>query len=1222
MSDLEDELGGVKAELARKSEEAMSLHTRQMEAAAHQKASTPLAGTAEAQAAQKAEWQLQTPLAHVLLDQGSPASAVPPGSCVTFNPAWDLESDSPAGSPSALRSSQKMISLHSATPRGTSNLLHPMILQDSLELAAGSDDKHAVFAGEATATVWCGAEARKAQAAGHFATTRAELATLPEDAAGMLEMLAKGTATSRQFSAELETTCKQLADCLAAMAHSKVDTAPCTKCLEAAEASDALKSRLSELEAELGCKAGEAQGLQDRLVAAEDAAVDLAAQLAAAATKAEDLAGRASESEAEADSLREQLLQLKPVEEQLLRAEQSAQEMAGVLAQSRAETAEMEEKLRTTRRDAEEVAVTVAELEALTERLKGQQVAAAEQLAEATARQQAEAEAHAANSLGEKQQELEALATQLAEAQAQAQAEAEAAATQQAEAAALTATSLKEKELELGALSAQLAEAQAQAQAQAEAVAKQQVDAEALREKQLEVEALGSQLAAAQAEKGQLTSRCSKSEAFAAKLEERVKGLQIDIGNLERARFESDAVAEQARMKVVEVQEAMESQIEAARAEGQQRAGEAKLKSDAHALGVMKQLQAKAADAEAKATTAMEKAAAADSRCVAAEALASEKSAEVASLSSRLERLQRIQKQKRTEYENMQAQLASVGAKLQESEGRVKTLESEAAALKTDVESSGTAASREMAGLKGKITAAERERDRLREQLAKSQVLAKEREQWDADRQALSSELEAARAQLAGQARDLARLQGAEEARRRLQNELAETTVLLADTEARLRQMEEEADNCASVTEAERARTAAAARAWQEELGEVLRRGGDREAWPECVRRVVEERERISARAAERELRKDIEHMEGLLEENSRATKEREADLFAQQREAAAVREAAEERLARFEAELAAREEAVRLRLSAEAEALARQLESLQAQLDRAQEALASAKESAAAERKQHAQAAESLQGELRSVRAKARQLMTARDHEVAALKARLRGGEAGPAVAEPAAAGDAGAALEMEALMGGADGGHEAPPEPPGDSAAIAEGGAVEPAGGAPSESAAAATERDAVGAAQRLADAVAALGGWASRDAEGKAADLAALQDASAGLMSAVQVQAARVGSLEARVAVVEEELAESEHTHDLRDKATAILKDELAELRRNAEAAGVDTVYLKRVLIAAFESGELACPNDDNTALTIVSRLLHFSDSELQRCGKPALKRRNSKTGWGLF
>lgn len=74
---------------------------------------------------------------------------------------------------------------------------------------------------------------------------------------------------------------------------------------------------------------------------------------------------------------------------------------------------------------------------------------------------------------------------------------------------------------------------------------------------------------------------------------------------------------------------------------------------------------------------------------------------------------------------------------------------------------------------------------------------------------------------------------------------------------------QEEADNCASVTEAERARTAAAARAWQEELGEVLRRGGDREAWPECVRRVVEERERISARAAERELRKDIEHMEG-----------------------------------------------------------------------------------------------------------------------------------------------------------------------------------------------------------------------------------------------------------------------------------------------------------------------------------------------------------------------
>jgi hypothetical protein len=73
---------------------------------------------------------------------------------------------------------------------------------------------------------------------------------------------------------------------------------------------------------------------------------------------------------------------------------------------------------------------------------------------------------------------------------------------------------------------------------------------------------------------------------------------------------------------------------------------------------------------------------------------------------------------------------------------------------------------------------------------------------------------------------------------------------------------QDEAESSAAVTEEERSRTAAAARAWQEELEGALRRGTTRDAWPTPVRRLVEERERISAEAAKRELRKEIEDME------------------------------------------------------------------------------------------------------------------------------------------------------------------------------------------------------------------------------------------------------------------------------------------------------------------------------------------------------------------------
>jgi chromosome segregation ATPase len=87
----------------------------------------------------------------------------------------------------------------------------------------------------------------------------------------------------------------------------------------------------------------------------------------------------------------------------------------------------------------------------------------------------------------------------------------------------------------------------------------------------------------------------------------------------------------------------------------------------------------------------------------------------------------------------------------------------------------------------------------------------------------------------------------------------------------------------------------------------------------------------------------------------------------------------------------------------------------------------------------------------------------------------------------------------------------------------------------------------------------------------------------------------------SLEEQIKVLEAELTDSERTHALRDTATAVLKDEIAELRRQQKRAEVDIDYLKAVLVESFASGEL---NSRSHMLPVLARLLQFSPKDMER------------------
>jgi len=93
-----------------------------------------------------------------------------------------------------------------------------------------------------------------------------------------------------------------------------------------------------------------------------------------------------------------------------------------------------------------------------------------------------------------------------------------------------------------------------------------------------------------------------------------------------------------------------------------------------------------------------------------------------------------------------------------------------------------------------------------------------------------------------------------------------------------------------------------------------------------------------------------------------------------------------------------------------------------------------------------------------------------------------------------------------------------------------------------------------------------------------------------------------------LKDEISQLQESLAESEHTHELRDRACQVLKDEIQECQRSKRRENVDMEYVKTVLVDAFEKGTLP---KTSPMLVVLARLLHFSPEEIDRIQQSPLQ-----------
>lgn len=98
---------------------------------------------------------------------------------------------------------------------------------------------------------------------------------------------------------------------------------------------------------------------------------------------------------------------------------------------------------------------------------------------------------------------------------------------------------------------------------------------------------------------------------------------------------------------------------------------------------------------------------------------------------------------------------------------------------------------------------------------------------------------------------------------------------------------------------------------------------------------------------------------------------------------------------------------------------------------------------------------------------------------------------------------------------------------------------------------------------------------------------------------------VMGSTVIELQNKVQELEAALEESERTHELRDRASQVLKQEVEDLKRASKRSDIDVDYLKAVLVKSFSCGEL---DSKSPMFDVISRLLHFSPKEVEEAKKP--------------
>lgn len=592
------------------------------------------------------------------------------------------------------------------------------------------------------------------------------------------------------------------------------------------------------------------------------------------------------------------------------------------------------------------------------------------------------------------------------------------------------------------------------------------------------------------------------------------------------------------------------------------------------------------------------------------------------SLRDRCERLQKTNQQRRSqllEAQQAAADADKVHSQLAASEATAASLKAELLKAEAQAREAGSLQQaveqaeqgrralaqdwqKEQALLEKQLQAAGRNRDQLAEQVAMLSPVAATNEALHAQLSDLRRDLQRAQGTAAQLPQETARADEAEAKCRCLEADAATASGQMSKLEDKLLSTEQRLQEAQGMVSDAKQAHAELARSYQDEMEGLA--GKAPSAWPPHVRQLVESRERAAASAAEAAAHAEAETVEAEFEAEAESLRQTAAECRSKQEKAQAQMDAAQSRVAAIGVELEERESSLRQQLQQHQSSAAGQISSLTAEVARVTHELDVTLAQARGETSEWQDRWQQAVKELADVKERAWTLLEEKDLQLQSLKAGRPPSPGGPT---PSKTSSHASFSRRTSASGVAPAGPAATPGPASSeiqpSRSVSEDSDSE--GGTLFQPV---QFREHVqGPALQQASAeqyprVAGTQAVGSDPVRAAAASNASKDD---------------VALLRQRMAMLEQELADSEHTHQLRDKAAAVLKEEIAMLYRSDARGSVNVDYVKNVLLNGFESGELS---SDSSLVPVLSRLLHFSPVEIQRVkqAKPAsLKRTMSRT-----
>ena len=106
-------------------------------------------------------------------------------------------------------------------------------------------------------------------------------------------------------------------------------------------------------------------------------------------------------------------------------------------------------------------------------------------------------------------------------------------------------------------------------------------------------------------------------------------------------------------------------------------------------------------------------------------------------------------------------------------------------------------------------------------------------------------------------------------------------------------------------------------------------------------------------------------------------------------------------------------------------------------------------------------------------------------------------------------------------------------------------------------------------------------------------------------------------RLAAAETQLAELQALLEDEQRTHQLRDMADKVRREEMEELAASRQRSAVDVDYLKNVLVGFFEKGQLPA---NQQVINVLALLLQFSEKDKERIRKGGP--RDAATAQNLF